>query len=103
MAEVWGSVGAYCALSYRDDSRLRNADDECAADAVVSLPLKGGGIGGLRPPFLHVRTPTRSVGYGGGQLVSAKAAPHPRGLARRPPPIGGSGRRPTPRRAPPLA
>jgi hypothetical protein len=33
---------------FRDTRRLRH------------LPLQGGGIGGLRPPF---RTPTRSVGY----------------------------------------
>src|SRR5262249_54784077 len=28
------------------------------------LPLKGGGIGGLWPPFLAPRTPMRSIGYG---------------------------------------
>jgi hypothetical protein len=28
------------------------------------LPLKGGGVGGLRPPFLAQRTPMRSIGYG---------------------------------------
>src|SRR5215211_1577717 len=27
-------------------------------------PLKRGGIGGLRPPFLALRTPMRSIGYG---------------------------------------
>jgi hypothetical protein len=39
-----------------------------STDSVRSFPLKGGGIGGLRPPFLVLRTPMRSIGYGGGRL-----------------------------------
>jgi hypothetical protein len=29
----------------------------------VHLPMKGGGIGGLRPPFKK-KTPMQSIGYG---------------------------------------
>src|SRR5262245_23337285 len=31
--------------------------------AAIYLPLKGGGIGGLRPPFLAQRTPMPCIGY----------------------------------------
>src|SRR5215211_7415366 len=31
---------------------------------LLHLPLKRGGIGGLRPPFLALRTPMWSIGYG---------------------------------------
>src|SRR5437588_12948552 len=30
---------------------------------LLHLPLEGGAIGGLRPPFLALRTPMRSIGY----------------------------------------
>src|SRR5439155_5457320 len=43
----------------------------------VNALMAGEGIGGLRPPFLTSRTPTRSVGYCGG---SELGAPHVQNL-----------------------
>jgi hypothetical protein len=41
---------------------MRDVEDREAHS--MHLPLKGGGRGGLRPPFLALRTPMPGIGYG---------------------------------------
>src|SRR5262249_57294314 len=60
------------------------------------LPACGESIGGLRPPFLALRTPMRSIGYGAkrageGDCLQAEYLETPPPPPPPPPPGGGEG------------
>jgi phosphomethylpyrimidine synthase len=58
------------------------------------LPLEGGGVGGLRPPFLTQRTPTQSVGYAAQPAGRGWTEDHPTPALRADPPPPGEGKHP---------